>query len=52
MGKETKVLLVVCDDVNERTLREFLRLGCYQFSTAYIQQEADFPKLDPPTEEE
>ena len=52
MGKETKVLLVICDDVNERTLREFLRLGCYQFSTAYIQQEAaETPRLDPPTEE-
>ena len=46
---EIKVLMVMTDDVNEPTLREFLRLGCYKFSTAYLQTETEAPvaKLDP-----
>jgi hypothetical protein len=49
MSKETKVLLVLVDDVSEKTLREFLMLGCYKFSTAYLQETdplapVEFPK--------
>jgi hypothetical protein len=40
--KETKVLMVICDSTSEPTLREFLLLGGYQFSVAYIQE--DKPK--------
>jgi hypothetical protein len=36
--KETKVLMVICDPVSEPTLREFLLLGGYQFSLAYVQK--------------
>lgn len=36
--KETKVLMVICDPVSEPTLREFLLLGGYQFSVAYVQE--------------
>lgn len=49
--KETKVLMVICDSVSEPTLREFLMLGSYKFSTAYVQEEEP-PKLDPPREDD
>ena len=39
-----KVLLVIVDEVNEPTLREFLYLGGYQFSVAYIQPPASAGK--------
>jgi len=48
--KEKKVLLVICDDVNERTLREFLRIGGYKFSDAYIRLEEEPPKVEAPVE--
>lgn len=42
---EIKVLMVMTDAVNEPTLREFLRLGGYSFSTAYLQMEAEVPPI-------
>lgn len=36
--------MVITDDVNEPTLREFLRLGGYQFSTAYLQTSPEAPR--------
>ncbi|MCR4310494.1 MAG: hypothetical protein NUW14_10845 [Deltaproteobacteria bacterium] len=47
---EIKVLMVMTDDVNEPTLREFLRLGGYKFSTAFLQTETEAPPI--PTHEE
>jgi hypothetical protein len=48
--KETKVLMVICDPVSEPTLREFLLLGGYRFSTAYVQ-EAEPPKVELPSDD-
>jgi hypothetical protein len=46
--KETKVLMVLCDPVSEPTLREFLMLGGYRFSVAYVQEDAPCAPSAPP----